>query len=102
MEACKGSGINFLQAIIIRDQKDEFDRPVKVILALAESFPDLLGMGDFGMFVEQRYIKERQKPAIPVKKLSELPYYADDEKWISQYYKDKKSKQKKRPTSSME
>ncbi|MBW7989492.1 MAG: DUF2971 domain-containing protein [Planctomycetes bacterium] len=102
MEACKSSGINFLQAIIIRDQKDKFNRPGNVTFAQAEIFPDLLRMGDLGMLVEQKYIEERQKPAIPVKKLSELPYYADGEKWISQYYEDKKSKQKNRPTSSIE
>lgn len=102
IEACKGSGINFLQAIIIRDQKDKFDRPANVKLVKAESFIDLQRMGDLGMFFEQKFIEERQKPAIPVKKLSELPYYADDEKWISQYYKDKKSKQKNQPTSSIE
>lgn len=93
IEACKDSGINFLQAVIIRDQKDKFDRSANVKLVKAESFPNLQRMGDLGMFVEQEYIGERQKPAIPVKKLSELPYYADDEEWIRQYYKDKKSKQ---------
>jgi len=101
IEACKGSAdINFLQAIIIRDQKDRWDQPANVKLALAESFPDLLRMGDLGMFVEQKYVEEKKRPAVTVSELSELPYYADDEKWISQYYKDKKSKQKKRPTSS--
>lgn len=84
------------------DQKDKFDRPANVTFARAESFPDLLRMGNLGMLVEQKYIEERQKPAIPVKKLCELPYYADDEEWISQYYKDKKSKQTNRPTSSID
>jgi len=102
IEACKGSSINFLQSIIIRDQNDKFDRPANVKLIKAESFIDLQRMGDLGLFFEQKFIEERQKPAIQVKKLSELPYYADDEEWISQYYKDKKSKQTNRPTSSIE
>lgn len=102
IDACKCSSINFLQSIIIRDQKDKFDRPANITLVKAESFPDLKRMGDLGLFFDQKFIEERQKPAIPIKKLSELPYYADDAEWIRQYYKDKKSKQRNRPTSSTE
>lgn len=102
IEACKGSHIKFLQAIIIRDQKDRWEQPAKVVIARAEIFPNLLGMGDLGLFVEQKYLKEKLRPPITVSELSELPYYARNEEWILQYYKYKKSKQKNRPTSSIE
>ena len=58
-------------------------------------------MGDLGLFVEQKYLKEKLRPPITVSELSELLYYARNEEWVLQYYKDKKAKQKNRPTSSI-
>jgi len=59
-------------------------------------------MGVLGLFVEQKYLKEKLRPLITVSELSELPYYARNVEWVLQYYKYKKAKQKNRPTSSIE
>ncbi len=102
IEACEGTEIKFLQAAIIRDRKDIWSRPASVVLIPAETFPNLLGMGDLGLFVEKKYLKEKLRPPITLSELNELPYYARNEEWVLQYYKYKKAKQKNRPTSLIE
>jgi hypothetical protein len=94
INACKGIGIKLGQAIIIRDQKDRWNQPAKVVIAPAESFPNLLDSADIGMLAEQNYIEERNKPPVTVNKLSEIPYYIDDKDWVLQYYKNRKTRLK--------
>ncbi|MBN2138313.1 MAG: DUF2971 domain-containing protein [Sedimentisphaerales bacterium] len=88
MDACQGSGIQFLQAIIIRDEKDSEDKPGKVRLIPIDQFSDFLGMAYF--ITEKKYIEEQKKPPIPLNSLAGLPYYRDNPEWVHGFIENRK------------
>ena len=94
IELCKDAEIKLVQAIIIRDQKDRWNQPAKVVIAPADSFPNLLYSADIGMIAEQKHLEEKNRPPVTVNKLSEIPYYTDDKEWVLQFYKNRKSRLK--------
>jgi hypothetical protein len=90
MDACKGTEIHFLQAIIVRDQKDGTGKPPNVRLIPTDHFPNFLEMVDF--FTEEKYIEESKRP-IPLRSLEDLPYYANDREWVEQYRRNRNARQ---------
>lgn len=92
IDACKGTGIKFFQAIIIRDQKDKWGRPANVDLIQADSFPNLLEMIDF--CGEQKNIGEKRKAPIPIENLGDLPYYRGNEQQVKEYFENRKKRKK--------
>lgn len=81
-----------LKTGIVRDKKDKFGRPGKVVLMPEENIPNLLEMGDLPMLMEEESLKEKLKSPVPVRELSELPYYARNEQWVHQYYQNRKAR----------
>jgi len=91
MEACEGTSIEFVQAYVLRDGHDRWQRPGSVRFAKVESVSDLSRWGDLGVFLEQGHIEERLRPPVSVVALTDLPYYSGDEKWVTRYYESQKS-----------
>lgn len=94
-EACKGTGIDFLQAIAVRDQKDRQNLPVCVKLVPEASFPRLLEMTDADFIVDEENMPGRLAPPLEIPQLSVLPYYEGYEGWITQYYENRKKRKGK-------
>jgi hypothetical protein len=90
IDACKATEIHFLQAIIVRDQKDRTGKPANVLLIPIDYFPNFLEMPDF--FTEEKYIEESKRP-IPLRSLEDLPYYAKDREWVEQYRRNRNARQ---------
>ncbi len=91
MAACEGTGIKFLQGCVIRDQKDRFDHPGRVLLIPTDGFPDFLEMSEF--ITEEKYTEKWKRPPIALSLREDLPYYASDREWVEQYYQNRKARQ---------
>lgn len=92
--ACKGTGIDFLQAIIVRDQVDRQKLPVSVKLVPAASFPTLLEMADADLIADEENMSDRLTPAVKITQLSELPYYDGSKELVTRYYRNAKARRK--------
>ena len=88
MHACAKTNIKFLQAAIIRDEKDDFDRPGNVVLIPVDEFGDFLDMSDF--ITEKKYAEQLKKPPIRLNDPSDLPYYQDNPGWVEQFIENRK------------
>lgn len=84
-EACKNSKIDFLQAIIIRDEKDAFGKAPKISLQSVDSLPGSSRMRPFPFIVETEHFEDIQREK-PISSLSELPYWEDNKQWVQQVY----------------
>lgn len=91
LAACEGTGIKFLQECLIRDQKDRFGYPGRVMLIPMNELPDFLEMSEFTM--EDKYTEELKKPPIALSSHEDIPYYASDKEWVEQYYKNRMDRQ---------
>jgi hypothetical protein len=91
-EACKGAGIDFLQAIIVKDQEDRQGLPVCVKLVPATSFPNLLGMADADLIGDNENLPGRLAVPVEIARLSALPYYNGNEQWVAEYYSSRKAR----------
>jgi len=88
-DACKGTSIEFLQAMIVKDRLDSRGRQGIVIRNPIEDINDLHDLPDTGVMCEgwsDDQDDEVHKPPLQVKSLSDLPYYAGDEKGVERYY----------------
>jgi len=95
MEACRGTAVDFLQAYIVRDQHDRWERPSSMGFVKVNSTSDLLRFGDLGLFFEQDHVGERLRGPVTVTALNQLPYYSDEEKeWIERHYETNKASRK--------
>jgi hypothetical protein len=91
-EACKGAGIDFLQAIIIKDQEDRQGLPVCVKLVPGASFPNLLDMADADLIADNENLPGRLAAPVEITRLSALPYYHRNEQWVDEYYRNRKAR----------
>jgi len=88
IDACKDFRIEFLQAIIIRDQKDMSGKAGKVRLGSITDFPRFDSMMDFNFIAESLTLEDGEK-IVEIYDLSELPYWKwnDAREWVQQYYR---------------
>jgi len=93
IDACKGTDIAFVQALIISDRKDRLGGQGNVELIPKEAFSNFREMVDF--VTEEKYIEVRKKP-IAINELNELPYYADDPEFVRQYIQNRKEREARR------
>jgi len=89
IDACKDTGIGFVQAVIFRDRKDRLGKPGKVELIPANDIPNFLDIHEF--IWEEKYIEERKNPIV-INHKSELPYYADNQEWVEEYEQNRKKR----------
>jgi hypothetical protein len=94
-EACKNSKIDFLQAIIIRDEKDALGKAPKISLQSVDSLPGSFGMRPLPFIMETEHFEDIQKVK-PISSLSELPYWEDCKQWVQQVYDIAKARYNKR------
>lgn len=88
MEACEGTGIQFLHAIIIRNE----DGTCSVLCVHADTVPNLLEMPDVGLIAEQEHSEEGKKKPIVIASLDELPYYLGNEEWVQEYLENRRAR----------
>jgi len=94
-EACKNSKIGFLQAIIIRDEKDALREAPKISLQSLDSLPGSSRMRPFPFIIETKHFED-MRTVKQISSLSELPYGEDDRQWAEQVYEIMKAKCKKK------
>jgi hypothetical protein len=92
VEVCKGAGIDFLQAIIVKDQEDRQGLLTCVKLVPATSFPNLLDMSDADLITDSENLPGRSAAPVEVARLSALPYYHRNEQWVAEYYRKRKAR----------
>ena len=96
VDACQHYSIEFYQAFIIRDQKDEFDKPSRIlsipIVKLVESIDELFERGIHSFITDTDNIN-RQK-TLKIREPDELPYDPDYVDNIIEYYKNRTSNKK--------
>jgi hypothetical protein len=93
VDVCKGTKIEFLHAMIMKDRRDSCGRQGIVTRNRIEDIGDLSDVPDVGVMCEGWSDDEEDevhKPPIQVVSLSELPYYVGDEKRVEQYYNNAK------------
>jgi len=91
LEACKGSRIEFLQAIIVRDEKDGFGRAGKIAVLAMDSLPSSFRMSQFPLIVDTQHRQDQEK-VVRIGSLSELPYWEDNKEWVRQMYEIRRAK----------
>lgn len=98
VEFCKDYPIEFHQAFIIRDQKDEFGKPSYIltipVVDLVESIDELFERGIHSFITDKDNIHRRK--TLKIRELDELPYdtgYVDN---IIKYYKKQTNDKKMR------
>lgn len=94
-EACKNSKIDFLQAIITRDEKDALGKVPKINLQSVDSLPRSFRMRPLPFIIETEHFEDIRRVK-PISSLSELPYWEDDRQWAEQVYEIAKTKYKKK------
>lgn len=94
-EACKNSKIGFLQAIIIRDEKDALGKVPKIDQRSVDSLPGSSRMRPFPFILETEHFEDIQKVK-SISSLSELPYWEDNKQWVQQVYNIAKARFKRK------
>jgi len=89
MSACKGSKIEFWQALIIRDQKDELGHMGRVVRWPAADFARLLDAPPSHFIVDSAHVED-QLNTVEIGSLSELPYWENGPAWVQSVYKNEK------------
>ena len=92
-KACTGSGIEFLRAAIVRDEKDDFGKAGKIVHLPEDSIPRTFYVSQFPLIVESGHFEDLKK-VIRIASLSELPYWEDNKEWVRQMYEIRKAEQK--------
>jgi hypothetical protein len=90
---CENTNIEFLQAMISKDEKDLDGKAGKVVIVPLNKVPNILEMNPI-MFCYDRKIASPNY--IDIKKLSELPYYDIDKSWVEEFYKNRCSRKVKK------
>ena len=88
MKACEGTGIQFLQAIIFRNEDDA----CSVLCGPADTVPNLLERPDVGLIAVQEHSEEGKKKPIAISSLHELPYYLGNEEWVQEYLENRRAR----------
>lgn len=92
-KACKVSGIEFLRAAIVRDEKDDFRKAGKIVCLPEDSIPRSFYVSQFPLIVDSGHFEVQQK-VMRIASLSELPYWEDNKEWVRQMYEIMKAKHK--------
>lgn len=92
MKACENTKIKFLQAIIIRDEKEyAIGKTGKVIILDKNVFPKLDEMLPSNFVLDNAHVYDSNQ-IIEINSRSELPYYEDEKKVVDKYYMEQKAR----------
>ena len=94
-EACESSKIDFLQSVIIRDEKDALEKAPKISLQSVASLPGFYRMRSLPFIIETEHFEDIQRVK-PISSFSELPYWKVDKQWVQQVYNIARAKYKKK------
>jgi hypothetical protein len=89
-DACRGAGIQFLQAMIVKDESDSCGHQGIVMRNRIRDVEALHDLPDTGLMFDGGHDK-MSKPPTEIQSLSELPYYVGSEDQVQQYYQRAKS-----------
>ncbi|MBC8217543.1 MAG: hypothetical protein H8E73_03685 [Planctomycetes bacterium] len=92
-KACKGSGIDFLRAAIVRDEKDAFAKAGKIVLLPEDSIPRSFYRSQLPLIVDSGHLEDLRK-VVRIDSLSDLPYWEGNEEWVREMYEIRKAKHK--------
>lgn len=93
MKACAGWKICFVQALIVRDERERTalgGTMGAVRIEPIDRSPQLVDMLPFSFIVDQAHQQDSQQ-MYEIDVLSELPYWTDNAAWVQEFYERQKS-----------
>lgn len=94
-KACTGMDIQFWQAYIIRDQKDEWGKLGSIGMYKVRECSEASPWGDLPLMCELDNKKEIDGPLVEITSLEALPYYRIDKERVDLYHKREKCEYKR-------
>ena len=91
MKACENTKIEFLQAIIIRDEKDDVEKTGKLMYQNKNVFTRFEKMLPSHFVLDIAHVIDSNE-IIDINSLLELPYYEFERKWVDKHYLEQKAK----------
>ncbi len=96
-DCCKNQKISFWQSVIIRNEKDRYGRPGKVILLPEDELKNKSPIFQLELSEPMACIMDKEqiqyKGIVPIKDISEHPYFDVDKEYFLNYYERKMGKQ---------